>query len=139
MNGNVKSKVSKYLLPASLPDLLTLRVRRIKRLTKFSGEFLGPVPAWWIIQAARSGRRRSFGAVTVGLLLWQQYRFRRGEQPLKLTGQTLNKFGLKRRFVSHALDTLEKAGLIRMQKFNYRSPLITIVTEEKDYLHGQRG
>ena len=115
MSDNLKRNLSKYHLPASLPDRLTLQVRRIKRLTKFNCEFLGPVPHW-IIELSHAGRRRSFGAGHVGLILWQQYRFRRGEQPLKLTGQTLKKFGLKRRFTSHALDTLEKAGLIHVQK-----------------------
>jgi hypothetical protein len=133
-----KVDVTKYSWPVSLPEKPNLRAVGTRRRIWLEGEFFGPIPAWWLIQALRAGIRKSYGAVFIGLLLWRQYWLERQKQPLKLTGAVLKKFGLEKRFARHALDTLEKAGLIYVQKFNYRSPQITIVTEEKDYFYGRR-
>jgi hypothetical protein len=137
MDRKPKVDVAKYSWPASLPEKQNLRLVRTSRRVKLQGEFFGPVPAWWLIRSLRAGIRKSYGAVFMGALLWRQYWLEHQKQPLKLTGRVLEKFGLGRRFANHALDALAKAGLIRVQKFNYRSPLITLVTEEKDYLSGR--
>ena len=138
MGSKSKLVCRMYSWPASLPEKPNFRLVATRCRIKLKGEFFGPIPAWWLIQALRAGIRKSYGAVFIGLLLWRQYWLERQKQPLKLTGAVLKKFGLKKRFARHALDSLEKAGLIYVQKFNYRSPLITIVTQEKDYLHGRR-
>jgi hypothetical protein len=119
--------LAKFLLPASLPSLTVVKTGRKIKLSK---GFLGPIPEWWAIKAANAGLRYgSYGAVIVGLLLWRAYWFAEEKQPVKLTRATLRKAGCKRHFTSSGLSALERSGLITVQKFGYRSPLITIVTE----------
>jgi hypothetical protein len=85
-------------------------------------------PEEWLFSPAAKGRT----ALIVGLILWQQYRLNRCKQPLKLTGTMRRKFGVNRVQVRRALIVLEKAGLIAVQRFRHRSPLITLMTKEKD-------
>ena len=80
-------------------------------------------PETWLIVA----HSISPSADWVGLILWQQWRLNRGKQPLKLTGHALRKFGVSKISARRALNALEKAGLITIQRFKHRSPLITIV------------
>jgi hypothetical protein len=132
--------ILKFIRPANLDDILadlerTKQSRRSlvgcsgpKRQIKLKEEFLGPVPQWWMMKAVS---QRSYRALYVGLLLWQQYWFQHQAQPVKLTKATLYKAGCKRDFVRRGLVALEKSGLISMQKFKHRSPLITITTQRK--------
>jgi hypothetical protein len=82
--------------------------------------------------ATQASNRKSYGVFPVGLLLWQQYRLTRGKQPLKLTRRMRERFGLKRYLMISGLNALEKAGLITVQRFKHRSPLITLVTGQGD-------
>jgi hypothetical protein len=92
------------------------------------------VDEWWLTMVFKVAiKHQSPGPVAVGLVLWQQYWLNGKQQPLKLTMLTLNKFGLKRHFARKWLAVLEQAGLIKMQRFSHRSPLISIVAEEQDY------
>jgi hypothetical protein len=121
-------EVSKYLLGESdLPKPASLRV--VGRKRKIEGEFVGPLPKWWFIRAIHIGARGSRFVLPVGVILWRQYHFRR-QNPVRLTGAVLREFGLNRQIGRRSLEALEKAGLITTEKFNYRSPLITIVTKE---------
>jgi hypothetical protein len=139
MARKLKIDVTKYSWPAILPEKTKLRLVSTHRRIKLEEDFLGPIPAWWIIRASLVGlQQKSFGAVIVGLLLWRQLWFQHQQQPVYLGMGKLLKLGLKRHFVAHGIDALEKAGLISVRRFNYQSPRVTIVTKQKDYLHGQR-
>jgi hypothetical protein len=90
-----------------------------------------PYPVDWLLYFPIKGRIRTT-AMLVGLMLWQQYKFNKGRQPLKLTGTTRRKFGLRKAQVRRALNALEKASLVTVQRFKHRSPLITLVTGQRD-------
>jgi len=82
----------------------------------------------WAIQAFTLARElQTPGPVIVGLIIWQKFWMERGRQPLKVTNSMLHRFGIKRPFFAKWLGPMEKARLIRVQRFKHRSPLITIV------------
>lgn len=113
--------VAKYIRPATLPEIPDAK-KRTRIYPRWSHRFMSG-PETWLITA----HSISPSAGWVGLILWQQWRLNRGKQPLKLTGRTLRKFGVSKISARRALKALEKAGLITMQRFKHRSPLITIV------------
>jgi hypothetical protein len=120
---------SKYLRPATLPEIPD-STKRARIYPLWPHRFIS-VPEWWVIVAPQVSDKSPW-PIVVGLILWQQYRLNRGKQPLKLTGPMRRKFGIKRDRVRRALTALEKAGLITMQRFKHRSPLITLMTGQKD-------
>jgi hypothetical protein len=130
---------SKYLRPVTLAEILTAEKtvgskiyesnKRSKVYPLWQRRFMS-FPEDWLTPFPIKGKIRS-AALLVSLILWQQYRLNRGKQPLKLTGTMRRKFVLNRAQVRRALIALEKCGLITMQKFKHRSPLITLVTEQK--------
>jgi len=120
--------VSEYIRPVILPKR-SLRLVRTRKKIKLDGKFLGPIPEWW---AART-RKHSAGLL-IGLLLWRRYYFNGSKNPVKLTGVELRGLGINRQVARRNLAVLEKAGLISLQKFRYRSPLITIIVKEEDCL-----
>jgi hypothetical protein len=128
--------VSKYLRPATLPKIPDSK-KRAGIYPLWSHRFVS-VPEWWIPLAICAGNQKSYGVFPVGLLLWQQYRLNHGKQPLKLTRRMRERFGLKRRLMDSGLNALERAGLITVQRFRHRSPLITIVTRSRGLEHGQQ-
>jgi len=122
---------SKYSRPVNFDDLMA-RPRKVTTLRpqkRLRGKFFPPVPQWWMVKAKKNSRRR-IEVVFVGLVLWQRHSLQRGIQPVKLAWRVLKEAGCGKRLVRNALQDLEKAGLIKIQTFKYRSPLITIVTEE---------
>jgi hypothetical protein len=127
---------AKYLRSVTLEDA----IRHSRSLRGKSSEsriyplwphkFVSP-SQWWMV-AAGQATKKSPWTVMVGLALWQQYRFNHLKQPLKLTHHTLHSWGIKKLYARRALIVLEKAGLITVQRFKHRSPLITLVTGQKD-------
>ena len=90
------------------------------------------VPEYWAVKAFSLARQQqSPGPVIIGLILWQKFRMEHGKQPLKITNPMLNRFDLKRPFFSKWLAPMETAGLITVQRFKNRSPLITVLTGEQ--------
>jgi hypothetical protein len=107
---------------------VTTRRPKPKHRIKHKGRFLC-IPESWAIRAFEIARKKQTpGPVIVGLILWQEFWFQYGEQPLKFTNPMLKKFGLGRPFFSKWLFVLEKAGLLITKKFNNRSPLITLLS-----------
>jgi hypothetical protein len=119
--GLLMSEASKYVRPAVLPEIPDSR-KKARIYPLWAHRFMSG-PETWLIAAYSI----SPTAQWVGLILWQQWRLNRGKQPLKLTGRMLCKFGVSKFKARRVLNALEKAGLITMQRFKHRSPLITIV------------
>jgi hypothetical protein len=124
--------VSKYIRPAVLPEIRDSK-KKARIYPLWSHRFMSG-PETWLITAYSI----SPTAQWVGLILWQQWRLNKGRQPLKLTGRTLRKFGVSKFRARRALSSLETAGLITVQRFRYRSPLVTIVTRSRGLEHGQQ-
>src|SRR5262249_26475756 len=122
--------VSKYFRPATMPEVSDAKKRA--RVYPVSTRRFVWIDEQWSIRAIQAGINKSYGAVGVGLLLWQQYRLNHERQPLKLTTRMREKFGIKRRLMDSGLVALEEAGLITVQRFKHRSPRITLVTNKKD-------
>jgi hypothetical protein len=142
--NSMSKDVSKYLRPATLPMAKILAAEKKAMTVLYGHNKKSKVyPLWqrrfisypesWLVSLPAKGR----SALIVGLMLWQQYRLNHGRQPLKLTGTMRRKFGLNRIQVRRALLALEKAGVITVERFRHRSPLITLV--EKDYFDGRGG
>src|SRR5262245_19000347 len=120
--------VSEYIRPVILPKR-SLRLVKTRKIINLDGKFLGPIHEWWAKRA-----KKYLPVLLVGLLLWRQYYFNGSKNPVKLTGRELHSLDINRQTARRSLAVLEKAGLIRSQKFGYPSPLITIVVKEEDCL-----
>jgi hypothetical protein len=121
--------VSKFLRPVTLPILPSRKARKL--LPKLTGKFLGPIPEAWAVKASEAGGRyRSRSALLVGLILWREHRFNNGDdRPVKLTKARLRALRVGRYSARNALDALEKAGLVSVQRFRHRSPLVMILNK----------
>lgn len=93
---------------------------------KHGGHFLkGPIPLVWLERAACLPGR----CLHVGIALW----FLGGVQKsrvIALSNHASRRFGLDRNSKYRALDWLEKAGLISVQRKMGRSPVIKILEPE---------
>jgi hypothetical protein len=116
------NEASKYIRPAVLPEIPDSR-KKARIYPLWPHRFMSG-PETWLIAAHSISPSASW----VGLILWQQWRLNRRKQPLKLTGHARRKFGISRICTRRALIALERAGLITVERFRHRSPLITIVT-----------
>jgi hypothetical protein len=91
------------------------------------------VPGWWKEMAALEGKESfSCGACFVGDLIWRQAKLRKCTVGLKLPVSVLKKKGFGRHYVATALRSLETAGLVTVQRFDHKSPEITLTTTEKE-------
>jgi len=119
-----KSNVRDYCFDDGLSEekLITHRQRM-----KHDKRFMCMSESWAIRVFEIARRKQSPGPVIVGLILWQKFWMERAKQPLKVTNPMLDRFGIKRPFFAKWLGPLEKAGLIQVERFKHRSPLITIM------------
>jgi DNA-binding transcriptional ArsR family regulator len=69
--------------------------------------------------------------LAVYLILLQRSRIE-GANPVVLTGACLDRFGLTRKHKSHALATLETAGLVRVERRGRHNPLVWLLKVEND-------
>lgn len=93
------------------------------------GEFIrGPLPlAWW----GRVCRLPGGKTLAVALAIWFLAGLRGRTHDLKLTSAVLKRFGVEDRSAkSRALEALEGAGLIRVERRPGRNPLVTILEIE---------
>jgi hypothetical protein len=67
-------------------------------------------------------------ALAVYLIVLQRSRMK-GKNPVMLSSAYLKQFGLMRWDKSRALATLEKAGLVRIEKRGRKNPLVHLVKE----------
>src|SRR5262249_29957289 len=64
--------------------------------------------------------------LAVGLALWFEVG-RRKSREVKLTSAILERFGVNRKAKYRALESLEKAGLVRVRREPRRKPVVTIL------------
>lgn len=85
----------------------------------------GPIPLEWVERAARLPGR----SLHVALALWYLAGLKRS-MTVSVSNRALESFGIDRFAKRRALDWMEKAGLVRVEKVNGRSPTVTIACSE---------
>jgi hypothetical protein len=83
----------------------------------------GPLPGDWFGLAARLPGK----ALHVGLALWF-LSGRNKQATVKLTSESLRRFGLNRFAGRRGLSALEGAGLVRVRRHRGRCPVVEILT-----------
>ena len=83
----------------------------------------GPIPLDWLHKAAELPGK----SLNVAFAIWWLNGMAKGK-PLKLTRLSLNSFCVKREAASAALNRLEMAGLIQLQRSLGKRPTISIIT-----------
>ena len=117
-----------------LPDSAWKLPAKRKRLPRHrAGEtFLrGPIPLDWLHQACLLPGK----AVAVALALWFKAGMSKGQfaVPIALTRTLLRQFGVKdRRTSARALEAMESAGLVSVDRHPGRSPRVTIQGPSKE-------
>jgi len=134
--------IKSFIMPAVLPEkylkagssdrvvvMETISSGKVVKIKFARQKFFPPMPEWWVIAVHRVVvRHRSLSAWLVGMVLWQQLNMRK-RQPLRVTRKVWANFGLSRVVIRRALRVLESGGLIAVQRFKHRTPIITIVTD----------
>jgi hypothetical protein len=92
---------------------------RHKKGTRF---LKGPVPMSWLAAAARQGGK----ALHVGVALWHLAAMKNTGRVL-LSGSVLTSFGVNRFAASRALTSLERAGLVQVERHRGRRAVVTIL------------
>ena len=82
----------------------------------------GPIPLDWLHKAAELPGK----SLNVAFAIWWLNGMAKGK-PLKLTRLSLNSFCVKREAASAALNRLEMAGLIQLQRNLGKRPMISIL------------
>ena len=82
----------------------------------------GPIPLDWLHKAAELPGK----SLNVAFAIWWLNGMAKGK-PLKLTRLSLNSFCVKREAASAALNRLEMAGLIQLQRSLGKRPTISIL------------
>jgi DNA-binding transcriptional ArsR family regulator len=98
-------------------------VHRGRRASPIRGKFIaGPVDVSWVCQASRLGVK----ALLVGLSLWHLRGLRRSDTFI-VSNLMVREWGIEPDAKSRALRTLEKAGLIAVERRGKRNPLVTLM------------
>lgn len=87
---------------------------------------------WQHVQALAQAQV-SLSAVFIYLLLWRQHAIQR-RRTVSLTTTMLTPFGFTRRQKAWALDSLERAKLIRVQRHRGKNPLVTFCEEDAPWI-----
>lgn len=91
---------------------------------RFKGEFLrGPIPLAWLTVAANLPGK----ALAVALAIWFESGRRRGSKTIILTTAILDRFAVGRKAKYRALQHLENAGLVVVNRQPRRNPVVTIL------------
>lgn len=90
---------------------------------KILGRFLcGPIPMAWLDEA----RRQRGKAIHVAIELWHWSGVRKSKT-VRLNLSRMIRFGVTRPTASRALQDLESAGLVKVERLPGRAPLVTIL------------
>jgi hypothetical protein len=92
------------------------------------GKLFFAVPEWWITAVYKAGRQyRSEAATLVGLYVWRAKVFAKYTRKVSsLPRNRLARAGCGRRSIDRALAALEKAGLVKVQRFRHKLPVVTV-------------
>src|SRR5437870_3990955 len=101
--------------PGQKVELETMRRKR-------HGRFIPPMPLDWFERVSRLPGK----APVVATLLWYRSK-REGSATVTLTQVFLNTFGISRQARYRALQSLEAAGLISVQRRPRKSPVVTVL------------
>jgi hypothetical protein len=96
-----------------------------KRLVIDGGFLLGPISWEWLTRAAKLGR----GALEAALVIHFENGFRQ-QEIINLRPSTLRKFGVSRHTTYRALQALEEADLIAVDRHRGRAPTVTILHQD---------
>ncbi len=109
------------LPPGSIPKGRVARTR-IPRHRRGEMFLRGPIPLDWLAIASKLGGK----SLHVGIALWFFAGIkRRRSVPLNLSQS--ERFGFDRFSGSRALTALEQAGLVRLERYPGRKPVVTIL------------
>jgi DNA polymerase family A len=93
------------------------------RRAPIQGKFIaGPIPVAWVVQASRLGVK----ALLLGLALWHLKKLRQADT-FTVSNLMLQEWGVQPDAKSRALRSLEKAGLIRVERRGKCSPRIALI------------
>ena len=96
-------------------ELATARRRR-------AGRFVAPMPLEWFRLACRLPGK----AAALAVVIWHLARLRKSDT-LVLTQTSLDEFGISRQAKYRALERLEAAGLIAVQRRDKKNPQVTVL------------
>ena len=88
----------------------------------------GPVPSDWLAAAARLPGK----SLHVGLALWQAAGLQ-NRQTVLLSNTDVHRFGLDRNAKYRALNWLEEAGLVAVERKQGQSPRVTLLHQGTDH------
>ena len=98
-------------------------IRRGRRVSPIRGKFIaGPIDVSWVVQASRLGVK----ALLVGLALWHLKKLRQADTFI-VSNLMVQEWGVQPDAKRRALRALERAGLIRIERREKRSPQVTLV------------
>ncbi len=110
------------------PTATSLKTSPSKRLPKHrTGEWFikGPIPGWWLGEASKLPGK----SLHVALAAWHKAQLTKRTRAI-LTNKTLEQFGVSRWAAYAALEQLEAAGLVEVDRHNGRCPRVTICNRE---------
>lgn len=134
MNGDFFSDIERLRLPIEqmAPLAATTAPKKPPVKSRVNGEFLkGPIPlAWLTIAAGLRGK----ASLAVGLAIWFEAG-RKKSGTITLTTAILNRFKVNRKAKYRALDALEAAGLIVVERRPRKNPVVSIVVDGNGGAH----
>ena len=102
-----------------------------RRTSPIQGKFIaGPIDVSWMCKAGHLGVK----ALLVGLALWHIKGLRKAET-FVVSNLMLHDWGIQPDAKRRALRSLEKAGLIKVERRGKRSPQVTLCVSETPDLH----
>ena len=114
-------------LALSEQDMQLLRSeKQIKPRSKsIGGKFIPPIPFEWFVTASDSA---GLPGALVSSVLWFSYRVRK-DNPVRMTKHLRNMFHLDLKTMNRALDKIEQAGIVRVERHQGRGPRVEIIDE----------
>jgi hypothetical protein len=94
----------------------SVRIIRGERFLK------GPIPLKWLTHASMLPGK----SLQVGIALWYLKGLKKNSV-VKLTNVTLSEFGVKKDAKRRALKSLEEAGLVSIERYTGKNPIVTIL------------
>ena len=117
--------LNRLKLRSSSPLHAGLARNQMRSATRGQKFLRGPIPLEWLSAAARLPGK----ALHTGLAIWLEAGFRESHT-VPLSNVAGDKFGLDRNSKYRALQWLEQAGLIQVERKLGRAPVVTIVLPE---------
>lgn len=114
-------------IPERLSDVSQKR-REAKRQTRASHFIRGPILIEWVRQAAALPGK----ALVVGLAIYFKAGMGKPDEPVPVSTQLLVRFGVPRRTGHRAIDALESASLVEVDRHRGRAPRVKILAAPEE-------